>query len=143
VRSLSEALGVPEANRQALVCAALTPKASDEMSTHRVTVRGSLGAPRHKVASERRCEKSSRLVSEPGEHDADHGQADECLAAGGQNLVVFAQPTGEVQPADSPLDVSPNTQRRPLADTSKAATGGAGRKLVEEGSTSVAKKLGQ
>jgi hypothetical protein len=41
------------------------------------------------------------------------------------------------------LQVSPNTQRRPLADTSKAATEGQVGSLVEEGSTSVAKKLGQ
>ena len=37
-------------------------------------------------------------MSEPGEHDSDHGQADECLAAGGLDFVVFAQPTGDLQP---------------------------------------------
>jgi hypothetical protein len=39
--------------------------------------------------------------------------------------------------------LSPNTQRRPLADTSKAATEGQVGRLVEESSTSFAKKLGQ
>ena len=53
-------------------------------------------------ASERRCEKSSRWLSEAVEHDADHGQVDECLAAGGQDFVVFAQPT----PRDSATQLS-------------------------------------
>ena len=64
-------------------------------------------AYREEVLIERRCEKCSRVLSEAGEHDADHGQADKRLTAGGQDLVIFAQPTGQVQPADGPLDDPP------------------------------------
>ena len=47
------------------------------------------------------------MLSEASEHDADHGQADECLVTGGKEYVVFDQRAGQVQPADGPFDDPP------------------------------------
>ena len=53
LRRLSDALGLPEADRQTLVRAARTPGASNEMATHRVAeVPPSLGAPRHNLPAQ-------------------------------------------------------------------------------------------